>query len=147
MIPACRSFLESIGSVFEEVEGFRALVGFCHLDSVSYKQGVPDPHGNALWAARIGRRLNPAFLLTVSGWLPGARRWWRRAWLTRADVARIGRGASGVAWDGHLQVSGVGRFRRELRNGPAAGHRPRDSTISRPPRPSPPVSAAVTCLP
>lgn len=67
MIPLCTSFLNSIGCVFEEVEGFGALVGFCHCDAVNYKQGVPDPHGNAPSAAPIGRRLDPAFRLSASG--------------------------------------------------------------------------------
>lgn len=63
------------------------------------------------------------------------------AWVTRADVALIGRGASGVVWDGRLQVSGSRRLRGELRNGPAAGPGPRGSGHSSAGRPAPQLRA------
>lgn len=64
-------------------------------------------------------------------------------------MAKIGRGASGVAWDGHLQVSGVDGLRGELRNGPAKGHGPRATGRDAKPA-APPLTSglrAVTCPP
>lgn len=59
----------------------------------------------------------------------------------RADVASIGRGASGVGWDGRLQVSGSRRLRGELRNGSAASPGPRGSGHGSAGRPAPHLRA------